>query len=165
MNTDQYDVFGGDKSVDEIQLERAIEIIEAAKYKVAKTRDDVKQLAIEHGFKVSDPPIVNEKVISLKDLRNYFYMRLWTKYPDRQLYHVEGNWQKEMRFIRLFVEAREKTGLNRFSAIQECVTLIDIIFDYEEEFNFRNPIDMRILGQGKAGWITHYYQKWRINND
>jgi hypothetical protein len=95
MNTDQYDVFGGDKSVDEIQLERAIEIIEAAKYKVAKTRDDVKQLAIEHGFKVSDPPIVNEKVISLKDLRNYFYMRLWTKYPDRQLYHVEGNWQKD----------------------------------------------------------------------
>ncbi len=81
-------------------------------------------------------------------------MRLWTKYPDRQVYHVEGNWKEEIRLIRLFVESREKTGLNRFNAIQECIAIIDVIFDHEEEFNFKNPINIRILGQGTAGWIT-----------
>lgn len=154
MNTDQYDAFGGDKSVDEIQLEKAIEILYKNGYKVAKTAEEAKELAVQAGYSVADPLVVNEKVVTLKDLRNYFYMRLWSKYPGRQLYHVDGNWEKEMRLIRLFVESREKTGLNRFNAVQECVAIIDIMFNHEEEFKFRNPIDLRILGQGTAGWIT-----------
>jgi hypothetical protein len=56
--------------------------------------------------------------------------------------------------IRLFVEAIEKRGLNRSRAIQRGVEIIDVIFNNEEEFNFRNPIDIRVLGQGKSGWIT-----------
>jgi len=56
--------------------------------------------------------------------------------------------------IKLFVESREKTGLNRKFAIQECVSIIDAIFDYEEEFGFKNPIDINVLGQKKSGWIT-----------
>jgi hypothetical protein len=154
MNDDQYDVFGGGKSNDEIQLEKALELVEKQGFRVAKTAEDAKTLAIDAGYKVSDPLLVNDQIMTLKDLRNYFYMRLWTKYPERQSYHIEGNWEKEMRFIRLFVEAREKTGLNRFNAIQECVALIDIIFTHEEEFNFNKPIDLRILGQASAGWIT-----------
>jgi len=154
MSTDQYDVFGGDKSVEEMQIEKSKEILEIAGYQIVQTREDVKRIAIENGFKVSEPLLVNDRVVTLKDLRNYFYMKLWSKYPERQLYHVEGNWDKEMRAIRLFVESREQSGLNRFNAIQECVALIDIIFTCEEQFNFKNPIDIRVLGQGKAGWIT-----------
>ena len=154
MNTNQYDAFGGDKSVEETQIEKAIEILYKDGYRVAKTAEEAKELAMQAGYRVSTPLVVNDKVATLMDLRNYFYMRLWSKYPDRQLYHVEGNWKKEMRFIRLFVEAREETGLNRFNAIQECITIIDIIFNHEEEFKFRNPIDLRVLGQGTAGWIT-----------
>lgn len=154
MNKDQYDAFGDGKSNEEIQLEKAIEFIETHGYRVAKTAEDAKMLAIEAGYKVSEPILVNDQIVTLKDLRNYFYMRLWTKYPERQSYHVEGNWEKEMRLIRLFVESREKTGLNRFNAIQECIALIDVIFSHEEEFNFNKPIDIRVLGQGAAGWIT-----------
>jgi len=154
MSTDQYDVFGGDKSVEEMQIEKSKEILEIAGYQIVQTREDVKRIAIENGFKVSEPLLVNDRVVTLKDLRNYFYMKLWSKYPERQLYHVEGNWDKEMRAIRLFVESREQSGLNRFNAIQECVALIDVIFTCEEQFNFKNPIDIRVLGQGKAGWIT-----------
>jgi hypothetical protein len=154
MNRDQFDAFGDGKSTDEIQLEKAIEVIEKNGFRVARTAEDAKTLAIDAGYRVSDPLLVNDQIVTLKDLRNYFYMRLWTKFPERESYHVEGNWEKEMRIIRLFVESREKTGLNRFNAIQECVALIDIIFNHAEEFNFRKPIDLRVLGQGSAGWIT-----------
>jgi hypothetical protein len=45
--------------------------------------------------------------------------------------------------------------LNRYNAIQECVEIIDTIFDYADRFKFNKPIDLRVIGQGKAGWITH----------
>jgi hypothetical protein len=154
MNKDQTDAFGNGKSVDEMQIEKSIEILQCAGFTITKGPEESRQAAIEFGWKVTAPPIINDRVKNLKDLRNYFYMRLWTKYPSRQLYHVDGNWQKEIRMVRLFVESREKTGLNRYSAIQECVALIDIIFDHEEEFNFKSPININVLGQDRAGWIT-----------
>jgi len=97
--------------------------------------------------------LVNDKVITLKDLRNYFFMRLWSKYPNRYKYYVD-NIKNEFRMMRLFVESRESKGLNRFNAVQQCVAIINTIFDHEEEFNFKNPIDIRVVGQAKAGWIT-----------
>jgi len=155
MNIDQIDAFGGDKSVDEVQLENALNVVQNAGYRLAKTREDTRDLAIENGYKVSDPLTVNDKVINITDLRNYFYMRLWRHYPNQQSYHIEGNIRNEMRAFKLFVESREKTGLNRFNAIQECVEIIDVIFDHANKFKFNKPIDLRVLGQGKAGWITH----------
>lgn len=153
MNTDQFDMFGAGKSTDEIQLEKAIEVIKCAGYRVVKTKEESKDLAIEHGYAVSEPRIVNERVVTLKDLRNYFFMRLWTKYPGRQARYYE-NWQQEMRMMRLFVETIELRGLNKASAIQRGIEIIDTIFNHEEEFRFKNPIDIRVIGQGKAGWIT-----------
>lgn len=152
--SDQLDAFGAGKSNEEVQIENAITVLEEKGYRVVRTAEEAKQEAIRAGYKVSDPILVNTKVITLLDLRNYFFMRLWKKYPNRQLYHVQGNLNQELRAFKLFVEAREQTGLNRFNAIQECVAVIDIIFDHEEEFGFKNPIDIRILGQNKAGWIT-----------
>ena len=149
----QIDLFGGGKSTDEVQFEKAIEIIQCAGYRVVKTKEESKDLAIEHGYAVSEPRIVNEQVVTLKDLRNYFFMRLWTKYPGRQTHYYE-NWQQELRMMRLFVEAIELRGLNRSSAIQRGIEIIDTIFNYEEEFRFKSPISIRVLGQGKAGWIT-----------
>ena len=52
------------------------------------------------------------------------------------------------------MEAREEKGLNRFNAIQQCVAIIDVIFNYEEEFCFKEPISIGVLGQAKSGWIT-----------
>lgn len=152
MNLDQHDLFS-DKSVDEIQIEESIKNIEKAGYRVARDAEEAKTIAIESGWQVTEPILVNDKVITLKDLRNYFFMRLWTKYPNRYKYYVD-NIKNEFRLLRLFVESREEKGLNRFNAIQQCIIIIDAIFDHEEEFNFKTPIDIRVVGQAKAGWIT-----------
>lgn len=153
MAWDQQDLFMKGKSVEEAQLETAIEIVHKAGYRIVRNAEEAKQIAIESGYQVSEPILVNDKVITLKDLRNYFFMRLWSKYPDRQKYYVD-NIKNEMRLMRLFVESREEKGLNKFNAVQQCVAIIDVIFDHEEEFNFKNPIDIRVIGQAKAGWIT-----------
>jgi len=150
----QLDAFGGGKSNEEVQIACAIDLLESKGYRVIKSAEDAKREAIESGYRVSAPLMVNTKVVTLLDLRNYFFMRLWRKYPERQLRHVQGNLNQELRVFKLIVEAREATGLNKFYALQECVAIIDIIFDHEEEFGFNNPIDLRILGQNKAGWIT-----------
>jgi len=155
MNIDQMDAFGAGKSVDEVQLDNAIEVLQKAGYMVARTAEEAKEITINCGYKVSDPAVINDRVVNMLDLRNYFYMRLWGKYPNRQSHHIEGNIKNEMRAFKLFVESREKTGLNRYNAIQECVEIIDTIFNHADKFKFNRPIDLRVLGQGKAGWITH----------
>ncbi|KKM75727.1 hypothetical protein LCGC14_1387410, partial [marine sediment metagenome] len=147
------DLFGGGKSTDEVQLEKAIEVVECAGYRIVKTKEDSKELAVENGYAVSEPLIVNKQIVTLKDLRDYFFMRLWTKYPGKQADYYE-NWQQELRMIRLFVESIELRGLSKFNAIQRGIEIIDTIFNYEEEFRFKSPISIRVLGQGKAGWIT-----------
>jgi hypothetical protein len=156
MDLDQADIFGDGKSQDEVRIDAAIELLTKNGYRVLDTSkpEEAKAAAIEAGYKVSDPIFVNGGVKTLKDLRNYFYMRLWKKYPNRQAYHVDMGLDKELRLFKLFVESREVMGLSRLNAIQECVAIIDIIFDHEDEFGFRDPIDVRVIGQGKAGWIT-----------
>lgn len=153
MEWSQQDLFENGKSVDEAQLETAIKIVHKAGYRVVRDAEEAKQLAIESGYQVTEPLLVNDKVVTLKDLRNYFFMRLWNKYPDRVKFYV-NNIKSELRLIKLFVESREDTGLNRFNAIQQCVAIIDTIFDHEEEFNFKQPIDIKVIGQAKSGWIT-----------
>jgi hypothetical protein len=153
MKQDQQDLFSEGKSVEEAQLDIAIKIVEKAGYRVVRDAEEAKKIAIESGYQVTEPILVNDKVITLKDLRNYFFMRLWNKYPDRNRYYVD-NIKNEFRLMRLFVESREEKGLNRFNAIQQCVAIIDTIFDHEKEFNFKNPIDIRVIGQAKASWIT-----------
>lgn len=153
MNLDQLDMFGNGKSTDEIQLEKALEVVQCAGYRVVKCMEDVKELAIEHGYKVTDPIVVDDKIITLSNLRDYFFKRMWDRYPDGYLHYVD-NRKGELNLVRLMVEARQSTGLNRLQSVQECVRIIDVIFDHEKEFKFKNHIDIRVLGQNKASWIT-----------
>ena len=153
MNLDQPDLFGGGKSTEEVQAEESIKLLEKLGYRVSKTAEEAKAIVVECGYQVTDPILVDTKVITLTDLRNYFFMRLWSKYPSSQQYSVD-NIKSDLRLIRLFVESREEKGLNRFNAIQQCVAIIDIIFDYEEEFCFKEPMGIGILGQAKSSWIT-----------
>lgn len=114
--------------------------------------EEAKKILIEAGYKIAEPLVVNENVNNLSRLLNYFYMRLFTRYPEKQLTTIK-NFQKDMKLISKFVEAR-KVNMNEQSAIQECVAIIDVIFDYENEFKFRQPITIGVLGQAKSGWIT-----------
>jgi len=154
MNNSQMDLFSNGKTVDEVQLEKAIEVIEGVEYFVVKNEDDAKRIAMAYGFKVSEPLIINSEVKNYRDLRNYFFARLWTNHPEIKNTYINGNWKNEYRTIRLFVESREKTGLNTYMAIQECVAIIDAIFENEDQFNFSRTPGLWVLGQAKAGWIT-----------
>jgi len=154
MSSQQYDMFSNEKTTDEIQLDLAIALIESYGYRVVKNKEEIRDLAIDAGYKVTEPIIVDEKIITLKDLRNYFYKKLWEKHPELATTHVELPWAQQMRAVKLFVESRQELGLNKKNAIQECVSIIDTIFEHEEEFNFNRPIDISILGQKKASWIT-----------
>jgi hypothetical protein len=153
MNSNQPDLFGNGKSTEEVQVEGSIKLLEKLGYRVSKTAEEAKAIVVECGYQVTDPLLVNNKVVTLTDLRNYFFMRLWSKHPSSQQYSID-NIKSDLRLIRLFVEAREEKGLNRFNAIQQCVAIIDIIFNYEEDFCFKEPISIGVLGQAKSGWIT-----------
>lgn len=132
---DQIDFLTGE-SVDDSQIEAAKEILLNAGYKVEKIN-------------------VTTKARKIQDIKNHFYNRLWAKYPDRYSNRV-SNIERDMRFASLFVESRmNPKTVGKVVALQECMDIIDIIFDYEEEFMFKTPImDITILGQGKLGWIT-----------
>lgn len=123
-------------------------------YIIVDSLDDAKQILMDNGYKVSNPLMVNEKISNIKELLKYFYKRLRDKYPESQFEYLLDTWIKDMRMIRHFVHSREKTGLSRRSAIQECVAIIDIIFDCEKEFSFKSPININFLGQGKFSWVT-----------
>lgn len=153
MDLDQQDLFGEGKSTDEIQLEEAIKLVEKSGRRIVEDVEDIRTLAIESGYQVTEPMLFNDSIKTIKDLRNYFFVRLWSKHSSRQQYYVD-NLKNELRMIRLFVESREKRGLDRFNAIQQCVAIIDIIFEYEDEFCFKEPINIGVLGQAKSSWIT-----------
>ncbi len=153
LTKEQTDLFSG-ISAEETQYKSAVLVIESHGHRIITTAEEAKEAAVEAGYKVIDPIVANENVKSIPDLRNYFYHRLWNKYPGRTAYHMEGNLPMELRQFRLFVESREANGLNRFNAIQECVALIDIIFDETDEFKFKEPIDIRVIGTGRCGWIV-----------
>jgi len=134
MVNKQQDVFKPGMSSEEIKIEEA------------------KKILIGAGYKIVEPLVVNESVNNLPKLLNYFYMRLFTICPDKQLTTIK-NFQKDMKLIKKFVESR-KINMNEQAAIQECIAIIDVIFDYTWEFNFKRPITIEVLGQVKSGWIT-----------
>lgn len=106
------------------------------------------------GYRIQPPIIVDSKVITKKDLINHFYRRLDSKYPNRRS-HTVPNYALDMQMISKLIQARMDSGLGERAAIQECVRIINAIFDNEKDFNFKYPIrDTRILGQAKLGWVT-----------
>jgi hypothetical protein len=135
MIEDQTDLFSGGKSIEETRIDAAKEILLSA------------------GYRLIEPIMINEQIVTQKRLRDYFYMRLDSKYPNRCL-RRPPNIKYDMQIISRFVKSR-MDGASEKRAIQECVAIIDALFDYEDDFNFKYPIsDIGILGQGKLAWIT-----------
>ena len=129
--TNREDIFAGNKSVEEIRIEES------------------KKVLIEAGYRIIEPLEIDGKVNDMPKLRRYFYDKLWAKYPDRAQNYVQ-RYKEEMKVVREFIKSREE-GTNRKTAIQECVAIIGIIFDHEEEFRLEKPIvDIMTL---RVGWI------------
>jgi len=139
------------KPNEEMGLEESIDIVTSAGYCVARNREEIKQIAINFGYRVFDPIKVKTDVDSIPKIARYFYSRLYKKYPNRNRIL---NFGRDNSIAKQFVESRMK-DVNKKVAIQECVDIIDVIFDHEEQFNFQYPInDMGILGQSKMSWVT-----------
>ena len=113
-----------------------------------------KEILIEAGYKVTKV-VTTTKFNTTKELKDYFYSRLYSKYPDRLIDKVD-NIQRDMRIANDFIESRMlDNAIGKKIALQECVDIIDMIFDCEDEFMFKYPVvNIGILGQGKIGWIT-----------
>jgi hypothetical protein len=127
----QQDAFSKGKSTKEIRIEES------------------KKILMDYGYKIVEPLEVNKSVKDIPDLRKYFYAKLWNKYPDRMQYYTE-RYKEEIKIVRDLVESREG-NTNRDTAIQECVAIIDTIFDYEEEFKLEKPIiSINIL---RVSWV------------
>lgn len=135
VTNDQNDFLSG-SDVGEAEIEAAKKILFDAGYKVIKVE-------------------INRNIKTSKELKDYFYSRLYSKYPDRYKNRVE-NVASDMRIISLFIDSRMESGsIGRQLAIQECADIIDIIFDHEDEFYFKYPIrNVNILGQKKLSWVT-----------
>jgi len=115
--------------------------------------DAAKEILIKVGYRIIDPLIVNKDITNAKQLRDYFYMKLDSKYPHRLRVRLP-NIKFDMQLISRFIES-QMDGTNKFTAIQQCVDIINMLFDNESDFNFKYPItDIGILGQGKLSWIT-----------
>jgi len=129
----QQDIFAGDKSTEEIRIEES------------------KKILVDYGYKVVEPLEINPSVKDIPSLRKYFYARLWNKYPDRMQYYIQ-HYKEEIKIISDFVKSREE-NTNRNTAIQECVVIIDTIFDSEEMFKLEKPIiNVNIL---RMGWVIN----------
>jgi len=148
-----FDIFTGE-DFDKSRLEEAVRIVEEHGYKVVRSKEEARDLAIDVGYKVLDPIFTDNKITTLKDLRKLFYTRLYEKYRLEENSYLFGNYQIDLKYLRLLVEERELEGLNRFNAIQEAAAIINVIFDNLDEFNFDRIPDIRILGQKKMAWVT-----------
>ena len=137
MTEDQRTFMGGDDaSVESTSIEAAIDFLR------------------QRGYRIQEPIVVDASINTRKDLINYFYRRLDSKYPSRRL-SMAPNYSLDMQVMARLVKARMDTGLGEQAAIQECIRIIDAIFTHEKEFSFKYPIrDTRILGQVKLGWVT-----------
>lgn len=130
----QGDIFANGKSQDEVYIDAA------------------KDILLTRGYRILDPIVVNDKITTVTHLVDYFYRRLYSKYPNSQKTNAP-NIKMDMHIMSDFVKS-QMNGAGEKRAIQECIEIIDTIFDQEELFHFKYPINIGVLGQGKLAWIT-----------
>jgi hypothetical protein len=111
-----------------------------------------KDYLIFRGYRVSDK--VKEKPITtrLDDLPSYFYNILRHRYPKVL---CSEDKTRDRVVAKHFLASRQKNGVNKKVAFQECMDIIDSFFDNMEEFQLKPPVGFTIFGQGKAVWITN----------
>jgi len=107
------------------------------------------------GYKVAKPLSMTYKNIkNVNELVNFFYALVDYHYPSPVGYY--RNIPKDRAIAKRFVESRmEASQLSKKDAIKECAFMIDALFKYADEFNFKNnPVSFGIFGQESMGWVT-----------
>jgi hypothetical protein len=137
---------------EEENISRSVKLLRDSGYLVFKNAKDAKKSLKKLGYRIYGPIKVKTDVDSVSKLVNYFYHRLFNKYPDRKI--GMPNFARDHSIAKNFVESR-MIGVSEKVALQECVDIIDAIFDFEEAFDFQYSIkNLGILGQSKMSWVT-----------
>lgn len=102
----------------------------------------------ERGYRVSkEEHLKASSVDTVPKLVRFFYARRLYYNPGRK-YPDSIDYTNDRNYVSTLVKARQKLGLSRKAAIQECVQIIDALFKYEELLRLREPItNTRILTQ------------------
>ncbi len=80
-----------------------------------------------------------ESIKTAKDLLEYFYARRKFYNSDRR-FPESIDHQGNTKVISSFVRSRQKLGLSKQHAVQECAELIENMFKYEKHLRLREPI-------------------------
>ena len=135
---------------DEAALENAIRKVKDAGYIIVKDLKDIKRLAIDAGYRVSDRIELKMDVDSIGKLVDYFYTKLDKK--KSQSYKMQNS-IRDFRIAKQFVMSR-MNGASKQAALQECVEIINTIFNDID--NVYAPLEIRdigILGAKKMRWV------------
>lgn len=80
-----------------------------------------------------------ESMKTAKDLVEYFYARRRFYNPARK-FPESIDHQGGTKVVSSLIRSRQKLGLGRKSAVQECAVLIENMFKYEKHLNLKEPI-------------------------
>jgi hypothetical protein len=105
-----------------------------------------------YSFKKIDTTVVAKPINTDQDLIEHFYTLFKRYHPDMYIYR---NRDVDLKLVSSLIEARQQAdGLTRELAIKQCASIMQVIFEEEERFNFNMPITFSIFGQKNCGWIT-----------
>jgi hypothetical protein len=104
-------------------------------------------------YSVRKPLMYPYEIKKLKDLPDLFHVLL-SKYSEKAAL-IYRNEKQELKLSKSFVESIQKTdGLSKSTAMKRCATIIQIVFNNVERFNFTIPLTFGIFGQQNMSWVT-----------
>lgn len=97
--------------------------------------------------------LLNNNIKTIEDLVIHFY-NLLEYYHDLNCSPRTGNFKKDIKLLSLFVEHRQKAlGVSKDKALQECATIIDYLFKFEDKLNLPMPIGIWVFSLESSSWI------------
>lgn len=124
----------------------------------SKTKEDVIEACVNYlkynGYRIIYPvEAIRKKIINIELLIDYFYAKLSKLHSESESVYVHRG--RDLGIAKAFIDSRiQSTGFSKLEAIKECVCIIDTVFEFEEEFNFKYNLNFSMFGQANQGWIT-----------
>jgi len=124
----------------------------------SKTKEDVHEACVNYlkynGYRIIYPvEAIRKKIVTVDLLIDYFYAKLSKLHSESESVYVHRG--RDLGIAKAFIDSRvQSTGFSRLEAIKECVCIIDTVFEFEDEFNFKYNLNFSMFGQANQGWIT-----------
>jgi hypothetical protein len=88
------------------------------------------------------------------DLITLFYSLFQKHYPNYSIPY--GSSARDRKIMKLFVESRMSADcISKAKAMEQCATIIEVVFRNKEAFNFDPAPNIGIFGQQNMAWVTN----------